>query len=52
MGFAGMMSSDMDDSIKCGQEAAKYILKNDLIDKTWKVADDGLLKRVCSIFSS
>jgi len=46
MGFSGMMSSDMDDSIKCGQEAAKYILKNDLIDKTWKVADDGLLKRI------
>jgi len=46
MGFAGMMSSDMDDSIKCGQEAAKYILKNDLIDNTWRVADDGLLKRI------
>ena len=40
-----MIGSDVGESIKCGQQAAKYIIENDLLDNTWKVSEDGLLKR-------
>lgn len=46
MGFAGNLNSDMDESIECGQKAAQYIIGNDLIDKTWRVDDNGLLHRI------
>jgi hypothetical protein len=45
-GVMGMIDSDMNESIKCGQQAAKYIIQNDLIDKTWRVDEEGLLKRI------
>lgn len=45
-GVMGMIDSDMEESIKCGQQAAKYIIQNDLIDKTWRVDEEGLLKRI------
>ncbi len=40
-----MIGSDVAESIKCGQQAAKYIIENNLIDETWRIDDDGLLKR-------
>ena len=45
-GQTNMIGYDIQDSIKCGQVAAKYIIQNDLLDKTWTVAEDGLLKRI------
>lgn len=45
-GRMDMIGSDINESIKCGQDAAKYIIQNDLLDKTWMVSDEGLLKRI------
>jgi len=45
-GQMDMIGSDINESIQCGQQAAKYIIQNDLLDKTWMVSEDGLLKRI------
>lgn len=45
-GRMDMIGSDINESIQCGQQAAKYIIQNDLLDKTWMVSDEGLLKRI------
>jgi hypothetical protein len=45
-GQTNMIGSDINESIECGQQAAKYIIQNDLLDNTWRVAEDGLLRRI------
>lgn len=45
-GRMDMIGSDINESIECGQQAAKYIIQNDLLDKTWMISDEGLLKRI------
>lgn len=44
-GAVGIIDSDIEESIKCGQQAAKYIISNDMLEKTWRVDDEGLLRR-------
>ena len=44
-GVMGMIDSDINESIKCGQQAAKYIIYNNLLDNTWRIDEDGLLRR-------
>jgi len=45
-GQMNIIGSDINQSIECGQQAAKYIIQNDLLDKTWTVNEEGLLKRI------
>jgi hypothetical protein len=45
-GQTNIIGSDINESIQCGQQAAKYIIQNDLLDKTWMVDENGLLRRM------